>query len=180
MKMRTIFAARRGLCAAAALCLLTVWPHPPAAAFQQGGDQTVLPAGTDFAEEAIRRPREIFKSEQHGGLKSYLVNLGDLAFNSPYILGGAARQAGMSCGTCHVNGAGKRPAVRARHVEPPRQLRYHRVAVQPQGRQSTESAPASALRAPARQSSAGAGLPSRSALRARRLVGEVGLEPTKA
>ncbi|MFX5873804.1 hypothetical protein ABTE93_20155, partial [Acinetobacter baumannii] len=37
--------------------------------------------------------------------KSYLVNLGDLAFNSPSILGGKARQAEMSCGTCHVNGA---------------------------------------------------------------------------
>lgn len=28
-----------------------------------------------------------------------------MAFNSPSILGGAARQAGISCGTCHVNGA---------------------------------------------------------------------------
>ncbi|HEY1544391.1 MAG TPA: cytochrome c peroxidase [Xanthobacteraceae bacterium] len=78
----------------------------PAAAFPQGGGQSVLPAGTDFAEEALHRPREVFKSEQQGGLKSYLVNLGDLAFNSPTIFGGAARQAGMSCGTCHVNGAG--------------------------------------------------------------------------
>ena len=101
--MRDRLTARLG---AAALCLVVAWPAGPAAAFPQGGDQTVLPAGTDFAEEALRRPREIFKSEQNGGLKSYLVNLGDLAFNSPYIFGGAARQAGMSCGTCHVNGAG--------------------------------------------------------------------------
>jgi cytochrome c peroxidase len=78
----------------------------PAVAFPQGGSQSVLPAGTDFAEEAFLRPREVFRSEQQGGIKSYLVNLGDLAFNSPDILGGAARQAGMSCGTCHVNGAG--------------------------------------------------------------------------
>jgi cytochrome c peroxidase len=35
-----------------------------------------------------------------------MVDLGDLAFNSPNLLGGAARRAGMSCGTCHVNGAG--------------------------------------------------------------------------
>jgi cytochrome c peroxidase len=28
-----------------------------------------------------------------------------MAFNAPGILGGAARQAGVSCGTCHVNGA---------------------------------------------------------------------------
>jgi hypothetical protein len=40
-----------------------------------------------------------------GGRKSYLVNLGDLAFSSPAILGGVARQAGMSCATCHINGA---------------------------------------------------------------------------
>ena len=49
--------------------------------------------------------REVFKSEAIGGAKSYLVNLGDLAFGSPTILGGLARQAGISCSTCHVNGA---------------------------------------------------------------------------
>ena len=51
------------------------------------------------------RPREVFRSE-FTGRKSYLVNLGNLAFSSPSILGDVARQAGMSCGTCHVNGAG--------------------------------------------------------------------------
>ncbi|MFK4513469.1 cytochrome c peroxidase [Bradyrhizobium japonicum] len=78
---------------------------PRAMAFPLGGDQTVLPAGTEFSEEALARPRELFHSEAVGGHKSYLVNLGDLAFNSPAILGGKARQAEMSCGTCHVNGA---------------------------------------------------------------------------
>jgi len=103
----------------AALGVLTAWSCVPAAAFPQGGDQTVLPAGTDFAEEAFLRPREVFESEQRGGFKSYLVNLGDLAFNSPDILGGAARRAGMSCGTCHVNGAGNGrlfvPGMSSRH-----------------------------------------------------------------
>ncbi|NLS75594.1 hypothetical protein E3H11_44125, partial [Bradyrhizobium brasilense] len=47
----------------------------------------------------------LFHSEAVGGRKSFLVNLGELAFNSPSILGGKARQAEMSCGTCHVNGA---------------------------------------------------------------------------
>src|SRR5262249_23877361 len=37
--------------------------------------------------------------------KSYLGNLGDAAFSSPTILGGTARQAGISCSTCHINGA---------------------------------------------------------------------------
>jgi cytochrome c peroxidase len=35
-----------------------------------------------------------------------VVALGDLAFNSPAILGDVARRAGVSCATCHVNGAG--------------------------------------------------------------------------
>ncbi|MGY3621039.1 hypothetical protein ACVJGD_007235 [Bradyrhizobium sp. USDA 10063] len=74
-------------------------------AFPLGGDQTVLPTGTELSEEALAKPRELFHSESVGGHKSYLVNLGDLAFNSPSILGGKARQAEMSCGTCHINGA---------------------------------------------------------------------------
>jgi cytochrome c peroxidase len=73
-------------------------------AFPIDSGQAILPAGTELNEDMIERPRELFHSEVIGGLKSYLVNLGDLAFNSPSILGGAARQAGISCGTCHVNG----------------------------------------------------------------------------
>ncbi len=75
-------------------------------AFPLIGDQTVLPPGTDLNEESLDRPREVFHSESIGGAKSYMVNLGDLAFNSNLILGDPARRAGMSCGTCHVNGAG--------------------------------------------------------------------------
>src|SRR5262245_45249949 len=74
-------------------------------AFPIDGAQTFLPAGTELNEDAIDRPRELFHSEIAGGRKSYLVNLGDLAFNTPGILGNAARQAGISCGSCHVNGA---------------------------------------------------------------------------
>ena len=76
------------------------------AAFPVSGDQTVLPAGTELNEDALNNPREVFHSEALHGRKSYLVNLGDLLFNSPSILGGVARQAGIRCGTCHVNGAG--------------------------------------------------------------------------
>ena len=83
------------------LALLAV----PVAAFPIHGSQTALPAGTELNEDALDRPRELFRSEALGGRKSYLVNLGDVAFSSPAILGGAARQAGMSCSTCHVNGA---------------------------------------------------------------------------
>jgi len=96
---------RRGIWAIA-LCLLTVLPIAGLGAFPLSGDQTVLPPGSELNEDALYRPTEVFHSEAHGGFKSYLVDLGDLAFNSPGVLGGAARQAGMSCGTCHVNGAG--------------------------------------------------------------------------
>jgi cytochrome c peroxidase len=74
-------------------------------AFPVDGDQTALPAKTELNEDALVRPREVFRSEITGR-KSYLVNLGNLAFSSPSILGEVARQAGISCGTCHVNGAG--------------------------------------------------------------------------
>ena len=67
-------------------------------------DDACLPK-TELNEDALDKPREVFHSEVAGG-KSYMVNLGNLAFSSPAILGGVARQAGVSCGTCHVNGAG--------------------------------------------------------------------------
>jgi Di-haem cytochrome c peroxidase len=87
----------------AAAALLAV---PPALyAFPVHGKQTVLPVGTELNEDALAQPREIFHSEAIGGAKSYLDNLGDLAFSSPQILGGVARQAGISCNTCHINGA---------------------------------------------------------------------------
>jgi hypothetical protein len=70
------------------------------------GNNGVLPLGTDLGDEAFNRPREVFRSEASGGHKSYRVVLGDVAFSSPKLLGGAARQAGISCSTCHVNGAG--------------------------------------------------------------------------
>jgi cytochrome c553 len=65
----------------------------------------LLPPGTDLGEEAFERPREVFRSEAAGGRKSYMVILGDVAFSSPKLLGTVARRAGISCGTCHVNGA---------------------------------------------------------------------------
>ena len=75
------------------------------AAFPVDGDQTALPPKTELNEDALDKPREVFRSEIAGG-KSYLINLGNLAFSSPSILGEVARQAGVNCGTCHVNGAG--------------------------------------------------------------------------
>jgi len=97
--------ARRGFWTIA-ICLLTALPVGEAQGFPLSGDQTVLPPGTELNEDALYRPTEVFHSEMRGGFKSYMVDLGDLAFNSADLLGGPARMAGMSCGTCHVNGAG--------------------------------------------------------------------------
>jgi Di-haem cytochrome c peroxidase len=90
---------------AASAALLLTLPLRYAASFPVNGRETVLPPGSEFNEEALNVPREQFHSEAIGGRKSYLINLGDLAFSSPAIFGGVARQAGMSCSTCHVNGA---------------------------------------------------------------------------
>ncbi len=68
-------------------------------------DGSGLPLGAELDQDAIDNPREVFHSQALHGRKSYLSNLGNLAFNSPLILGDTARKAGMSCGTCHVNGA---------------------------------------------------------------------------
>jgi cytochrome c peroxidase len=92
------------VCAALAGLLLAL-PLRYAASFPVNGRETVLPSGSELNEEALNVPREQFHSEAAGGRKSYLINLGDLAFSSPAILGGVARQAGISCSTCHVNGA---------------------------------------------------------------------------
>jgi len=69
------------------------------------GDQTGLPNGSELDQDSVTNPREIFHSETIRGRRSYMSNLGNLAFNSPYTLGEAARKAHMSCATCHVNGA---------------------------------------------------------------------------
>src|SRR6195952_5423963 len=96
---------RRSWIATLALGVLLAGPHGRVGAFPVDGDQTTLPPKTELNEDALDKPREVFRSEIAGG-KSYMINLGNLAFSSPGILGGVARQASVSCGTCHVNGAG--------------------------------------------------------------------------
>jgi hypothetical protein len=78
---------------------------PDARAFPVGDGRTGLPIGSELDEDAIDNPREVFHSESTRGHRSYFSNLGNLAFNSPYILGDAAQKASISCGSCHVNGA---------------------------------------------------------------------------
>jgi cytochrome c peroxidase len=95
----------RSAAAAVMLGLAIAALHGRVMAFPVDGDQTALPVNTELNEDALVRPREVFRSDRIGR-KSYLVNLGNLAFSSPSIMGGVARQANISCGTCHVNGAG--------------------------------------------------------------------------
>jgi cytochrome c peroxidase len=91
------------LSAVAGLAMTLLLQH--AFAFPVEGDEAPLPAGTELNDDALDQPREVFHSEAVGGRKPYLVNLGNMAFNAPGILGDKAKQAGISCGTCHVNGA---------------------------------------------------------------------------
>lgn len=67
--------------------------------------EAVLPPGSELNEHQLDQPTELFASELAGGKRSYLLNLGDLLFSSPAILGGLSRQAGISCGTCHQQGS---------------------------------------------------------------------------
>jgi Di-haem cytochrome c peroxidase len=68
-------------------------------------NHTGLPIGSELDDDAITNPREVFHSEAAHGRRSYLVNLGNLAFNTPYTLGEPAQKAHISCASCHVNGA---------------------------------------------------------------------------
>ena len=100
MKLRALLAA-----------FLAIWISIQAAlsmqqasAFPVDAGQS-LPPGSELNEDALDSPRELFHSEQIGGRKPYLVNLGNLAFNAPSILGKEARQANISCGSCHIQGS---------------------------------------------------------------------------
>jgi len=98
-------AALRGI-SAAALCVAAVLALGGGGALSAPitTKEGVLPPGTELNEDLLDQPTELFSSELAGGKRSYLVNLGDLLFSSPLILGGVAKQAGMSCASCHQQG----------------------------------------------------------------------------
>ncbi|HET9715928.1 MAG TPA: cytochrome c peroxidase [Pseudolabrys sp.] len=68
--------------------------------------EAALPVGSELNEGALDQPTELFAFEAAGGKRSYMFNLGDMLFSSSAIFGGVARQAGISCNTCHQGGAG--------------------------------------------------------------------------
>jgi cytochrome c peroxidase len=77
----------------------------PATASPVVSKDATLPVGSDLHEELLDQPTELFSFEMAGGKRSYLFNLGDMLFSSPAIFGGKARDAGMSCNSCHQQGA---------------------------------------------------------------------------
>jgi cytochrome c peroxidase len=91
---------------AAGIALLLAIGAQPVAAAPVATHNGVLPYGTDLNDQVLELPTERFYFEVAGGKRSYLFNLGDMLFSSPAILGGIARKAGMSCNTCHQQGAG--------------------------------------------------------------------------
>lgn len=67
-------------------------------------DDGVLPSGSDLGHLRLREPRQILHTEAAGSEQSYIVALGNLAFSSPLIMGPVARDAGISCASCHNSG----------------------------------------------------------------------------
>ena len=99
----TMSARRRATSTLAAVCAAAALTFGAAAA-PIATKEGVLPPGTELNAEQLDQPNELFASELAGGKRSYLLNLGDLLFSSPAIFGGVARQAGISCASCHQQG----------------------------------------------------------------------------
>ena len=102
-------APRRNLGRAAPWAVLAaaLWlPASPAAS--QLADGRWLPPGSDLGAALSREPREVLRVVEAGGRAPFAVRLGRLAFRSPLVLGGKAGRLGLSCNTCHPNGAANR------------------------------------------------------------------------
>ena len=67
--------------------------------------QEWLPPGSSIETALAERPARWIESEIKGGKMGYLARLGELVFRSPLTLGRDAAQRGISCDTCHPNGA---------------------------------------------------------------------------
>jgi cytochrome c peroxidase len=67
-------------------------------------DSGLLPRGSRLDGLTTRQSRQLLAVEQAGRQQSYLVALGNMAFSAPDLMGGVARQAGISCSTCHSSG----------------------------------------------------------------------------
>jgi cytochrome c peroxidase len=75
-----------------------------AAASYAAGQTALLPPGSSFGGDRLELPRRVFYSEIAGGRRSIQSIVGDLLFEAPSLVGGVARKAGISCGSCHIQG----------------------------------------------------------------------------
>lgn len=66
--------------------------------------QATLPRGSTFGDLESSQTVRIFRSETQNGQRSYESIAGELMFEAPLLLGGLARDIGMSCDTCHIRG----------------------------------------------------------------------------
>ena len=89
----------------AAAWLATMLAGAAASATPVVSTDAVLPAGSELNEQLLDQPTELFAFERAGGKRSYPFNLGDMLFSSSVIFGGKARDAGLSCNSCHQQGA---------------------------------------------------------------------------
>jgi cytochrome c peroxidase len=95
----------RPLQAAVAAGLVVAASMAPAHTTPVVSKDATLPVGSELNEELLNQPTELFGFERAGGKRSYLFNLGDMLFSSSSIFGGKAADAGMSCNSCHQQGA---------------------------------------------------------------------------
>ncbi|WP_416897587.1 MAG: hypothetical protein ACMVY4_19300 [Minwuia sp.] len=87
----------------ACLTVLAAFAASPAAAVEDLQDW--LPPGSKIETTLTERPARWIESEMKGGQMGYLARLGELVFRSPLTLGRDAARRGISCDTCHPNGA---------------------------------------------------------------------------
>ena len=76
----------------------------PAHAQQVFSAQAPLPQGTRLDALRVQTPRQVLTVERAGSAQSYLIALGNMAFSAPQLFGAPARDAGISCATCHSEG----------------------------------------------------------------------------
>jgi len=74
------------------------------AARAQPVDRNWLPPGTDLGAALAEEPRAVSATRARGGTPNFLVTLGELAFQTPELLGPKAGQAGLACRSCHPGG----------------------------------------------------------------------------
>jgi cytochrome c peroxidase len=89
----------------AAAWLATMLAGAAASATPVVSTDAVLPAGSELNEQLLDQPTELLAFERAGGKRSYIFNIGDMLFSSSVIFGGKARDAGLSCNSCHQQGA---------------------------------------------------------------------------